>query len=219
MNKTIMTLVATVGITAGAFGQGAVFVDNSAVGGGISIGSSQANGQGKYFNGNLTLQVWYLNAASVPANITSDANLTTTGLTAYNNLTTDGFTLAQTYVNTSISLVNAGVITLGQLNIAGVTPAGGSPVLALVAWTSGANGNSVTPAATFAGATSGGVFSFVQPMVNYTALPAPTATALTGWSGANDLVMVPVSVPEPATLALAGLGGLASLVMLRRKQA
>jgi hypothetical protein len=27
------------------------------------------------------------------------------------------------------------------------------------------------------------------------------------------------AVPEPATLALAGLGGLASLVMLRRKQA
>jgi PEP-CTERM motif len=213
MNKIIITLTAITGMTAAAFAQGSINVDNSSVGGGLSRGATQAAGQGLYFSGNYTLQVWFLNAASVPINITSDAHLTTTGAAAYANLATDGFTLANSYVNKNITALNAGVFSLASLNIAGVSPKGGNTVIALAAWANNLAGTG-TPGANFGGI--GGVFAFINPTSDYTALPTPTPAFLTGWTGVNDLVMVPV--PEPATLALAGLGSLASLVMLRRKQ-
>ena len=211
MKKIILTFVATVGLAAGAIAQGSIAVDNSANSEGLSIGATQAAGQGNFFSGNYTMQVWYLNGA-LPSNVTSDGNLNTTGLAAYNNLTADGFTLGGTFANQTITAANAGSFALGEIDMAG---ASATTIIALVAWTSGANGNSATVSATYAGATSGGVFAFANPTANYTANPAPTPSSLSGWDGPNDLVMVPV--PEPTTMALAGLGGL-SLFLARRKK-
>lgn len=217
MKKTIVTVFGAVGMAAGVFAQGSVLVDNTApYNPGLSIGASQAAGQGNSFSGNYTFQVWYLNAASVPSNVTSDSNLTTTGLTAYNNLTSDGFTLAATYTDQNITAGNAGAFSLGELDIPGITPAGSTEVFALVSWAENLDGSG-TPSATFGG--YGGVFAFLNPTANYTTPPpnTPTPAFLTGWAGGNDLVMVPVSVPEPATLALASLGGLSLLALRRRK--
>lgn len=213
MKKIILTCVATIGLAAGAFAQGSIAVDNSANSEGLSIGAAtQASGQGNFFSGNYTMQVWYLNGA-LPANVTSDGNLNTVGLTAYNNLTADGFTLGGTFANQTILAANAGSFSLGELDMPG---ASASTIIALVAWTSGPNGNTATVSQTYAGSAFGGVFAFANPTANYTANPAPTPSALTGWDGPNDLVMVS-NVPEPTTMALAGLGGL-SLFLARRKK-
>lgn len=217
MKKIILTSVATMGLVAGVFAQGQINVDNSVFGAGVSIGASQSAGQGDYFSGDLTLQVWYLNAATLPGNVTSDGNLNTTGLTAYNNLTTDGFSLAQTYADINITSGDAGVFTLGSLILPNATP-GDDIIVALVAWASGANGTTTIPGSSFATAENGGVFAFVNPTTSTTANPPATPAPLSGWSGGNDLVMVPVTaVPEPGTMALAGLGSL-SLFLLRRKK-
>ena len=210
--KNLLTCITIISFATGVFAQGSINVDNSVNVGGLSIGTTQAIGQGNYFYGNYTLQVWYLNG-TLPSNVTSDSNLNTTGLAAYNNLTTDGFTLGSTFADENITARNAGVFSLGELDM----PAADSTVtLALAAWTSGANGNSVTVSPTFAGAAYGGVFAFSNPTADYLANPEPTPSLLSGWDGPNDLVMV-TSVPEPTTMALAGLGGL-SLFLARRKK-
>ncbi len=194
-----MTLALT--SVTGVFAQGAFFVDNSSISPGLAKSVA-----GSYYSGVYALQVWYLNGTTLPGNIN-----TVTNTTAYSNLTTDGFTLATNYLNQTITSGNAGTFTLGQLNIPGVTPAASSIIVALAAWTG--SGSSFT-AAPFAG-----VIAFTQSTVNYTASPAPTAPALTGWGTYNkDLIMTPVAVPEPTTIALAGLGG-AALLAFRRKKA
>ena len=66
-------------------------------------------------------------------------------------------------------------------------------------------------------ATSGyhGSFSWTEASINSGAsTPAAYFKNLSG-----NAVLTPTAVPEPTTLALAGLGGLASLIMLRRKNA
>lgn len=213
MNRIILTCTAIVGFTVGAFAQGYIDVNNYVNSEGLTISYNLAGGQENYFYGNYTLQVWYLNGA-LPSNITSDGNLNTTGFIAYNNLSLDGFTLAATFANETITSTNAGSFALGVLKM----PAADSTVtLALVAWTSGANGNSDAVSPTFAGASFGGVFAFSNPTANYLDIPEPTPSRLQGWDGPNNLVMSVLAIPEPDTITLVSLGGF-SLLLARRKK-
>jgi len=202
MKKTILTFAATAGLALGAFAQGSVLIDNSTVGGGLSISATTSTaGNGNYYSGSYGFQVWELNGSTIPTAINSNANPNDNNIAAYAALTTFGFTLEKSYTNKVITAGNAGVFSLGELDMANVTPAASSVVLALVAWTG--------PGTSFLTATNAGVFAFVNPTTDYTQLPVGTPKNLTGWTGANDLVMTKV-VPEPATLALAGLGGAAA---------
>jgi len=200
MKKTVLIALATAGIALGAFGQGAVLIDNTvASGGGPALDTA-----GNFFAGPFGLEVWLKNVTSVPSGINNAAN----NLTAYANLVANGFTLQHTYTGKNSSPnPGAGYVALGELDMATATK-GGNVVLALAMWTGAGNA--------FAGAPKAGVFAFVQPTADYTALPAPTIPTLTGWS--SDLVMTTVTVvPEPSTFALAGLGAAALMIFRRRK--
>jgi hypothetical protein len=209
MKKKILTFATTIGLALGAFAQGSINLDNSTVGGGLSSSATTATaGQGNYFSGTYSFQLWELNGSTISPTINSSANPNDNNVSAYAALTTLGYTLEKSFTNKVITAGNAGVFSLGEVDMANVTPAASSVVLALVAWTGGSS---------FLTASKAGVFAFVNPTANYTLSPAPTPSFLTGWSSSSDLVMTPVAIPEPTTLALAGLGGAALLAIRRRK--
>ncbi len=100
-----------------------------------------------------------------------------------------------------------------------VTPAGGTVVLALVAWNSSArswtemlNGFYVNPCA--------GVVAFLNPTADYFLNPPRIPANITGWNSVGDVVMTSL-VPEPGTFALSGLGVTLRLIFreLRRAKA
>jgi hypothetical protein len=184
-----------------AFAQGSVRFDNS-----HSAGRLAFVAPGNPYGGVFGLEVWELNATTVPANIN--------GLfptIAYSNLVADGFKLERTFANQN-NAATPGLVALGELDMFDVSPPGSTAVLALVAWTGAARdfwsflNNPIAPACA-------GVLAFVNPTADFSALPAPDPPYLTGWN--SDLVMV-YAVPEPAVPALAALGAAAFLIFGRR---
>jgi hypothetical protein len=164
------------------------------------------NTAGNFYSGAYGLQVYELNTATLPGNINSFDGVNST--TAYQNMLADGYTLQGSFTGKTITAANAGVFSLGSLNMAGVSPAGGTVSIALVAWTGAGT--------SFPSSGNAGVITFVNPTSDYTATPTPTPKNLTGWGSlGKDLIMTPV--PEPATFALAGLGAAALMIFRRRK--
>jgi len=192
MKKLLLTSLVLAGFAAGAFAQGSFVLDNSSFANGISVLTS-----GNYYTGTAGIEVWELNAAAVPA-----------GLTSYAQLQTDGFTLEQTLASQSI---NVGSISLGNpILMKDVSPAGTPVVVALAAW------NNAQPTYAAGAAVTGadsGILAFVQPTANYNATPPPTPPGV-AWPN-QDLIMVPT--PEPSIFALTGLGAAALLIFRRRK--
>ena len=187
-------------MTLGVFAQGSV--NNSTA---ATVGAIATNSTTGYYNGPITVQVWFLNSATVPGNINS-----LSPQTAYNNMIADGFT--QAGANFTSANITFGTYSAGELDIAGINraTAGGNAAFAIVAWN-----NNTTSSFTSLGAGSlAGVYAFENPTANYTTSPKPTPPNYTGWS--QNLVLA--AVPEPGTLALAGLGAAAFLIARRRKQ-
>jgi len=210
MKKLALTSASVMALALGAFGQGAVFVDNS-----TSTGSLSQTAQGNYYTGTANIEVWYLNSTAA-----SDANINSlngssalvggvsANVAAYNFLTADGFTLATQILGVS---VGDGVISIPTaLEIAGITLANGGALFGIAAWTQGSSFTS-TPGG------FGGVLTFFNPTSNYTVPPpgTPVPPALNNWN--PDLVMTPITVPEPGISALAGLGAAAMMIFRRRK--
>jgi hypothetical protein len=116
---------------------------------------------------------------------------------AHNALVAAGFTLEATRWQT-ITAVSAGSFFLGEVEMANVSPKGGSVVIALAAWNStAADWNTMLTTAT--GNTRAGVLGFVNPTADYQA-PAVPPPFLIGWDPSTSLVMMPLGAP-PAILS------------------
>jgi hypothetical protein len=227
MKKIALTVAAVAGASFAAYSQGQVNFENASANGFVVTSnfgdqSSVTAGSNYAISSAFKVQLW---ALSGPTSTTAGL----TGLDAYGflnsaNLVSDGFSQVS---NIGTVAGSAGAFGAVTAVVPGTSSA--NTVLAVVAWTGSATSfaTALTTPGTFLG-----IIAFVQHV------GAPQPSGLTGaddlavgWntlanspqsaahSGSEDLIMTPVSVPEPATLTLAGLGGLASLVMLRRKKA
>ena len=203
MKKIAAISLAVFGLSVGAFAQGSINLDDSSISPGVAVDTA-----GNYYTGTYGIQVYILNTTTLPGNINNLDGVNSSQ--AYANMLADGYTLQGSFTGKTMS--NPGVFSLGELDMAGVSPAGSSVSIALVAWTgSGTSFPTSAPG-------KGGVISFVNPTANYTIPPpnTPTPPFLTGWnSEGQDLIMT--TVPEPTTFALAGLGAAALMVFRRRK--
>jgi len=214
MKRLLFTGIATVAFALGAFAQGSIDLDNSAGTYGFCLnGPGQANW---YAQGQpLGIEVWELNASTLPANINGKGNIA-----AYGALASDGFKLEATLAG--LTTTYPASIVYGTVNMADVSPAGGTVVVGLAAWNTTAASWSAMVSSANAN-TRAGVIAFVNPTANYLATPTPTPPGIDGlpagqgWDGSAGQDLVMTAVPEPSTFALAGLGAAALLIFRRRK--
>jgi hypothetical protein len=200
MKTQTLSAVATLGIALGAFAQGTIGLSDADIPPYVATDIP-----GNYYTGTFGIEVWALNAATLPAGI----NVTPgpgSGIVGYNAMVADGFRLEATFANQAM---NGGAFGIGAVTLPGVP--GPQGVIALAIW----NTSAASWAAMLGTAdanTRAGVIAFVNPVTildpTLPFVPAP----LTGWS--QNLVMT--AVPEPGTLALAGLGGALLLLFHRR---
>jgi PEP-CTERM motif len=129
---------------------------------------------------------------------------------------TTGFTLIPstiTAINPALSQADAGgvgPVTTGWFQgPLALIPTVGPVTYEILGWVASGNG---AGGGTYSTSLYNGSALFTELTVGSIANPANNFTGMNG-----DIILNPVSVPEPTTLALAGLG-LASLVALRRKQ-
>jgi len=221
MKKTLLTLGAILGISAGAFAQGTLLVENSQQpqGAGFnSVSSSPADtGAGGTFSdfptGTITLEIFSIAAsgnASLASQINADAASAATEQTALGLITSDFTQQAYGSSVSSESLSSTWNITGGDfsgsqagstitIGTAGTLTSGSSVYYALVAILGSREGVLVLNADGPYEAGGG---------------QNPAASMNADWPDQN-LLLAPV--PEPTTLALAGLGGLSMLFLRRRK--
>lgn len=205
MKRLVLTGIATFALALGAFAQGSINLDNSS---GINYGVA-INAAGTYYTGTYGMEVWELNATSVPAGIDGLPSVDS-GVVAYNTMVNDGFIKEATFANQPMTI--PGTFSLGEVTLADVTPAGSTVVLGLAVWNTSAPSWAAMLSGAGANAT-GGVIAFVNPTAYASSGPPPPPANLTGWNSVGDLVM---AVPEPSVLALAG-AGVAALLILRRR--
>jgi hypothetical protein len=204
MKKLAILSLAAVGLSAGAFAQGSVNLDDSGISPGVALTTA-----GNYYTGTFGLSVYVLNGA-VPGNINNLSGVNASG--AFANMISAGYILEKTF--TGLTMSNPGVFSLSEVHMPDVSPAGSTTTIALVAWTG--SGATFGTAVGVVGGPMGGTITFANPTVDYTQQPAPTPPDLTGWNAlGKDLIMS--QVPEPSTFALAGLGAAALMAIRRRK--
>ena len=228
IKKTILTLLATVALTAGVSAQ---MLDISEVyGGGGNTGSTYKNDFIELYNYGTTtinmstLAVYYTNTTGTSFDATTPANNFTTVLSG--TLAPGSYYLIQeaagTGGTTNLPTPNAtGTINLSAtggkvaLGLASVTPSGaagavtpdGTNLIDFLGYGTANEYEGTGPAAATAAATSS---SRTNPAVNAysnsaefaTGAPSPTTSA----------------VPEPSTFAVMALGGLGVLAMLRARR-
>lgn len=198
MKKSAIIGLAVMGLTAGAFAQGVINLDDSSISPGVELGSS-------FYTGTYGISVWELNSTTVPGGINNAA----TSAAAVAALTSNGFKNEGGYYNQSMT---GGVFSLNGFTMADVSPAGSTVTVALEIWNDGSIGG---PGATTKDA---GVIAFVNATSTPTGNPPPTPPNLDGWNTLNqNLVMTTYAVPEPSVFALSSIGA-AALMLIRRKK-
>jgi hypothetical protein len=191
------------GLLVRTYGQGAIFVENY-----YSYYGLCEDQAGNYYDGTFGLDVWFKNGTSYNLN-TVNQYLGANPLAAYSLLVPSGFTKVATYIGAETD--SAAIFSLGELDIAGVNPAGSTITLALAAWKGGGS--------TFLGASKAGVLAFRNGTSDYTPQPQPVPWTLSdGWNSVQlDLTMSVITVPEPGSLTLLGMSSVV-LVMVRRRK-
>lgn len=188
--SVIIAILGAAGFAVSSYGQGIIQFDTYS----------------GHFNGGSIAPVSYLGGAVVPDGVVSAELYYALGTVAdpvsgvADSITT-AISGAFTALPASITLVgNGGYIQGPQVQIQNYTT---GPITFEIAFS----------APGFAGRSG----SFTESSINSVGLPV-TYFGDNG-PGPGQMLLAPVSVPEPTTLALAGLGGLATLIGLRRKQA
>jgi len=218
--QVILTTIAAGALSAGAYGQGLINVNNSVANSpGITtqgLNATSTSSATTYFSGTISLEVFALASATQGElnAINAYANTANGGNLALALAQTDGFLEVST-ISVGSSTIGAvsGTISSGSFDftsnanvgLANVTTSSVESLLLYAVVTGGA----------YAG--DSGVVAFNNSVGGSPfASPPGTAASLTGWGTLNqNLVLSPV--PEPTTMALAGLGSL-SLFLFRRKK-
>jgi len=218
MKKLLLTLGAVIGVSAAAFGQGSLLLQDGATPdfGSVSITGTNANDAtvSDYYTGSLTLEIFAVQNASLATlqadqtGLLHDANNNAAALAL---LTTDGF-VQQSINGGSNFVINASggtfqdgtAATIG--NSSTITPSGTTVNTEYVLYGTIANG-------------SYGILA-LNPSATGAASPGTPVNMNTLWPGSGSQAFnlyLQQPVPEPTTLALAGLGGLSMLFLRRRK--
>ena len=200
MKKTMLIVVATIGLAVDALAQGGtIWLENRIQPPYRVVGTDTP---GNPYTGAFGIEVWGLNAAAVPPGINLGPSLGS-GVAAYSAMQADGFVLQATFADVPMS---SGRFDMGLVTLPTIT--GPEAVLALAVWDTSAP----SWEAMLGGAdsdTRAGVIAFVNPVTIFTINPGEPAKP-TGWT--EDLVMT--TIPEPSVLTVATLGG-ALLLLVR----
>lgn len=192
MKKTILTVIAAMGLAIGAHAQATMMLDNSSVGGYLNL-------NGVAYDGNLSFQVWEKSSGGLLGNLTQSS---------YNSLGSLGYVLEATVTGHVTGGIMDNAITITMNDLVGHQT---SANLVVAAWTG---------AGTWKG--NGGLQEFLGVNFgdNNPATGAPTQPGLLDQGSIQnmgDLNMTAIpAVPEPSTIAL-GVMGLSALLFRRRK--
>jgi hypothetical protein len=223
MKKTLITLAAVIGLAVTGYSQGQIQFNNNSISSVVVDYTPGHNTLSNVANYNaastFTIQLWYVALASAPTAASEGAD--GAGYLTTAQFATDNYTLAST-ITGSGGLFDLG----GSVSLTGTT-AGGTVLVALVAW----DGSYANLGAAVAANAGVGIMTFQ----NASGVPlSPSVPDFQGWDATaqsvaaaaysatgggtyngSDLILSPV--PEPSTLVLGALGGLSLLVIRRRK--
>ncbi|MCX6924895.1 MAG: hypothetical protein NT154_17035 [Verrucomicrobia bacterium] len=182
MKKIILSAAAALGVCLGAWAQPGNFVlDNS-----TSTNRLAAEPSGNWYSGTYGMEVWVLKGTDIPAGL-NPSPAAGSGIIGYDAMRAAGFVREATYTNQFTA--GPGLFKLGPLFMPHAH-SGGTVILALAAWNSGAPSWSAMRASANESTRAGIVF-FQQPTTPLLTNPGiPARLALD-----RDLVLTAVAKP------------------------
>ncbi|HUE37823.1 MAG TPA: PEP-CTERM sorting domain-containing protein [Candidatus Acidoferrum sp.] len=215
MKKLLLTLGAVLGISAGAFAQGSLLIQDMATPDFAGVNTVTTNAQdvtaADYYTGSMILEIYAVQNSSLSVLQADQSGLLKDSMNlpaALSLLASDGYTQQTINGANSLSLSVSG----GVFHVATAQTIGTSSSLP-------GSGSTVNTDYVIVGiiGTGEGLLA-LNP--SSTGTPSPgTPVNMNGiWPGSSSQAFnLLVPIPEPTTLALAGLGGLSMLFLRRRK--